>query len=947
MTADEAKPFLKFISLTDLFYQQIFNLDYERALDNLLQFINNNSGSDDQMNISYCFNLIFQTFIFLPKHRDFFSPIIYYVYKENYISNCSSNISEFINKINSTGKERKDFINQIQEIYQECLDEEKKMAPIFKILQNDRLEELKEYINSCNDFDFNKKEIQYSKVLDYPIRYPTMYYKISYMDYCAVYGSKECFKFFLLNKCEINDLTFQFSIYGGDLNIIHSLDEIFPSKFNYHFFYSIIGHNLNISEWLLSNFKCEFFSPADCILFNDYRAFLFMVLNGADISCPYENIFTTYDKYYTLNLVCQIPFSSVDSIKLLVNKGAKSDLSKDQKTNFNYSALHYLCNRSLNFDQNALEYLLQNGDNPNTGTVSALYVYCSKNNPSLNIISLFLKYGASLNYGEKSPLEALCSKKQIDKELIEYLIKQGADINYGFPMPFYQLCKNPNQTMELIQFFVKEKAEIEGSIYMECKCNQPNFEIIKYLYDNGADVNFEYRSKNEYKFLIIDTPLSVLCKSNECNIEIVKFLLQNGAKTNYETISPLYNACAIPDANNEIIKLLLENGADPNFVNRFFIDDTDKPLLYQFCEQNPHNLEGLKILLSYGANPDCFNRWHDQDNGGTIDSNILCPLCKTDNVDLEMLKIVLEHKKDMNNGNQNPINCYLESIQQKTINFDTIKLLIDHGVDINKTTIWYDYSIYAYRRYAPFSYICCKRHDINLDIIKFFIENGANINQLYTQITDYGEDVCFSPLYSLLFKQTIDFDIIRYMFSHHADPNAGNYSILYALCSAENPDINIIKYVIQNGAGVNKLYENNLLWNRIYESPLYIICTKYMANCEIIQLLLDNGANPNQECCDKINDSYEIITPLYALTQNIQEGYKAYELLLDKGADINKGYHNITTNEIHSPLYGLCTAKTIQYETIEFLVKRGAFIDQETKNYITEKNIEKLLYLVK
>ena len=52
-------------------------------------------------------------------------------------------------------------------------------------------------------------------------------------------------------------------------------------------------------------------------------------------------------------------------------------------------------------------------------------------------------------------------------------------------------------------------------------------------------------------------------------------------------------------------------------------------------------------------------------------------------------------------------------------------------------------------------------------------------------------------------------------------------------------------------------------------------------------------------------------------------------------------------NAVLSPLFGLCTAQNIQYETIEFLVKRGAIIDQETKNYITEHNIEKLFYLLK
>ena len=44
--------------------------------------------------------------------------------------------------------------------------------------------------------------------------------------------------------------------------------------------------------------------------------------------------------------------------------------------------------------------------------------------------------------------------------------------------------------MELIELFIQEKAITEGSIFWECKCSQPNLEIIKYLLKNGANINY-------------------------------------------------------------------------------------------------------------------------------------------------------------------------------------------------------------------------------------------------------------------------------------------------------------------------------------------------------------------------------------------------------------------------------------------------------------------------
>ena len=954
MKCNETKPFLKFISLTDSFFQQIFSFEYEKALEILLNFINNNPRNEDEMNILYCFNLILITYGNMPKHRNYFSPIIDFVYNDDIITNFSPNSSNFINKMLEIGKTKDIFISDIQSF--SPLPKDYELPYILNILQNDKLDELKQYINSSNDFHFNKADdkICYFHVfrLFNEVNHQ-QHDKISYIEYCAAYGSKDCFSYFMLNHAYVDDVTNKFAILSGNIDIIHMLESSSndSSSFDFLFRFSIIGHNLNISEWLLSNFKCEFFSPADCILLNDYRAFLFLVLNGANLSVIYKNIQSPISHYYfPLTLTCKIRYSLFESIKLLVENGANiNEINYEDDENNIFSSIYYLCKRSLNFNIKELEYLLEKGGDPNIGEISPLYLCCNTQNPSQEVISLLLKYGANPNINERSPLKALCEKKQINRELIEYLIHNGADINYGSPKPFYSLCMNENKNMELIQLFVTHGAEMERSLLYECMCKKLDLETIKYLYENGANINLkQVIYYYDPKFIqLYATPLSLACQSN--NIEIIQYLLQQGAKIDNKNASPLYNICCQSNANNEIIKLLLENGADPNYTVKRKFDEQDQSssTFYVLCDNNKQNLEAINLLLSYGADADCINDVADGHSFIELyHSNILCALCNTNNINLEVLKTALKHKKDMNNGNQNPIN---NIVMQETINFEAISLLIEYGVDINKTSKIYD-KMPLWSQFSPFSYLCYHYDDLNIDTLKYFIEKGADVNSLYTHYSQLYKSNFFSPLYCLFSKKTINLDLIKFLVSQKADPNVGTYSILNFLCEKDEPDISLVKYAIEIGCNVNQLetkYTNHMTYTAF--SPLFICCNKQMANCDLIQLLLENGADPNISCIIRDYDYMEYTTPFLAFVQHNQNGEEALKLLLDHGADVNKCQHimgNGNRNEYHSPLYALCAAKVIKHDSIKLLIQRGAIIDQETKDYIQQENIAQLFYLL-
>ena len=50
-------------------------------------------------------------------------------------------------------------------------------------------------------------------------------YSISLIDFCCLYGSLKCFKYLLLNKCEITEKTLKYSIAGGNQEIIVILQQ--------------------------------------------------------------------------------------------------------------------------------------------------------------------------------------------------------------------------------------------------------------------------------------------------------------------------------------------------------------------------------------------------------------------------------------------------------------------------------------------------------------------------------------------------------------------------------------------------------------------------------------------------------------------------------------------------------------------------------------------------
>ena len=84
----------------------------------------------------------------------------------------------------------------------------------------------------------------------------------------------KCFKYLLLNKCEITEFTLKYSIAGGNQEIInilkengHSFEECLETSVKYH--------RYELATWLNKNYKCKPVLLPTCIWYYNIDTLLY------------------------------------------------------------------------------------------------------------------------------------------------------------------------------------------------------------------------------------------------------------------------------------------------------------------------------------------------------------------------------------------------------------------------------------------------------------------------------------------------------------------------------------------------------------------------------------------------------------------------------------------------------------------------------------------------
>ena len=426
---------------------------------------------------------------------------------------------------------------------------------------------------------------------------------------------------------------------------------------------------------------------------------------------------------------------------------------------------------------------------------SALHAACTDG--TLEVVKILLKAGANPNSSpEYAPL--LCAYDERNFDIAMELIQNGADVNVNrFDLsPLHHACKE--HLVEHVRELIKRGADTNIDLRDGMPLHMAtSMEIVKLLLDNGARVN--NASKCGY------SPLHSACGRD--NLGIVKEMLDRGADLNAGTAvsraTPLHRACA--NGNLDIVKELLDRGADPDViaVKRW------KPI-HEACS-NGHIGVVFEFLRRYSMN---FNE--------SDYYKIVAETCA--NNQGQLLKELIT-REFVNETLKKSGGEFLHEAVKKG-HIDIVKILLDHGVDINERR----------ERGVTALYLTCSYP--NFKIYKELSERGADIN------LPHNDNM---PLDMAAMGESLD--IMSDLLDRGANINRANNKNITALHNAcYYGCLKSVKMLLDRGANINPRTISG-------QTPLYEACfrahgRRFLSDCTedyvpIVEELLRRGADAN------------------------------------------------------------------------------------------------------
>ena len=256
---------------------------------------------------------------------------------------------------------------------------------------------------------------------------------------CCLFGSIRCFKYLYLNGCILKEPINEFSIAGGNYEIIQILNQNYIS-FDNCLGKSIEFHQYSLSNWLLTNYKIEkFVTVYNCIGCYNFKSLLFLHYNNFH---RYDFSPSDYEIIQFIRLFCKIGY--LPFLKYLAEAGFNFN-SKDY---MKFTPLHCACEYGF---LPIVEYLItigcdkeiknKNGDTP-------LHFACEKG--VLAVVVYLIKIGCNKELQNKkgeTPLHIACKFGHLP--IVQFLISKGCDKEvkdeYGkTPLNYAMESKNPN-----------------------------------------------------------------------------------------------------------------------------------------------------------------------------------------------------------------------------------------------------------------------------------------------------------------------------------------------------------------------------------------------------------------------------------------------------------------------------------------------------------------------
>jgi ankyrin repeat protein len=374
--------------------------------------------------------------------------------------------------------------------------------------------------------------------------------------------------------------------------------------------------------------------------------------------------------------------------------------------------------------------------------------------------------------------------------------------------------------------------------------------IVKLLLDLGANINLtDDFGRNALHFAH---------KNPKVNMGIVKHLIDKGIDAKVSDASgrtPLYFCCR--KGHYDALVRLLNLGLDVKVVTAEKIN-----LLHAIVRQNKPNKEMMKLLISKGADvngeessgrtPLHYACYHDYDlleapvrSGGDVngtdnyEKNILDHMIVSGTSNAEIISFLLE-----NGANVNAKDCKNRSALYYAVfrqNYNCVKMLIDHGADINtvcdsgKTVL-----------HAAF----VEAHFPDVEVIQMLLNKGVDVNKRdQDQATALDYAVACPGLHL----------VVKILFDATAHDQLMSDSVTFLHYAVYEGNCFAVELVLESGLDLNNVDVNNKEYplyfaveNEHLESDLLLKMTAFIRDCkeksnfgtkQIIELLEEYFSN--------------------------------------------------------------------------------------------------------
>lgn len=325
---------------------------------------------------------------------------------------------------------------------------------------------------------------------------------------------------------------------------------------------------------------------------------------------------------------------NLEIVEFLLQNGAKPSVACTC-VHRNKAALHFACENCHADSAQIVEFLLNAGANLEQETFDfekALHFACELNNPP--VVECLVQSGADINcvnLDGKSPLSLAClrQKKVRSLSIIKFLIDNGADVNNSDGMqnihPVRLLIQNKN--LEAVQYLIDKELLSENENFLTDAVLTSNPDMVKLLIDHQNNINRTYS-------LFELTPLHQACMSPVVSPEIVEILLTHGANPNVKSKTqetPLHYACQ--KGNVQKVVLLLKFGANVNSTNKHGFSPLDACVIKSCCTTEMKLLilkcfmfAGLKVDSALRQNLFRYREHFDPLEYSLIDSHLTVAL---------------------------------------------------------------------------------------------------------------------------------------------------------------------------------------------------------------------------------------------------------------------------------------------------------------------------------